>query len=234
MGGMLNVFFPGKYAGKAFADNIFGVNNPSAKTPIFYPKEEEGTIVPCVEQTGPYRDCNYTEGLNIAWYNRPAEEILFPFGHGLSYTEYTYSNPQVHVGVSNAKTQCENALGWDMDRGASIVCVTADVENSPTGRTGDEIAQMYLEFPAEADEPSKLLKGFNRLENLAPGAKETAKFPLQPRDLQVYDMASGEFKFVAGTYKYFVGKSAGDLPLSGQFTMDADGNPSSLFATVNV
>merc|ERR1712228_900427 len=46
------------------------------------------------------------------------------------------------------------------------------------------------------DEPSKLLKGFNRLENLAPGAKETAKFPLQPRDLQVYDMASGEFKFL--------------------------------------
>merc|ERR1719384_605724 len=73
---MLNVFLPGKFAGAAFADVLFGVSNPSAKTPIAYPKDEADTITPCAcNDSLTKNDCNYTEKLGISWYGMTTDKI---------------------------------------------------------------------------------------------------------------------------------------------------------------
>jgi beta-glucosidase len=211
--GALTVFNPGKYAGNAFADVLFGVENPSAKSPIFYPTEEQYTTPPTAE-TSPCNMDNllqveYTEKLCVAWHCVDAANILYPFGHGLSYTTFAYSNIALHTTDINAK--CPNQ---DADKGAAVYCVTADVQNSGT-RVGSEVAQLYMGFPDGLGEPPKLLRGFHRLEDIAVGATMTAQFPIYRRDLQTYNdnTAVRAWQDHAGSYTFYVGSSAGVTPL---------------------
>jgi len=221
---MLTVFFPGQFAGNAFADNLFGVVNPSAKSPIAYPVVEETTIPPCgCEGTRPgsdIADCVYTEKLKIGWYGAKEEDILFPFGHGLSYTTFEYSNVNVFVDEENIKALCAD---HDEQRGDPVVCITATIANTGS-RAGVEIAQLYIGIPEE-EEPEKLLKGFNRLELLQPGGIATARFPVHKRDLQIYSNEQKKWVEQDGTFKVYVGSSAGVTPLTSDFEMSA-GKPS--------
>lgn len=213
---MLNVFLPGKFAGPAFADTLFGVSNPSAKTPIAYPKDEADTIVPCacddldvVEVGGVafnVSNCEYTEGLMISWYGRDPSKFLFPFGFGLSYTTFAYANVMQYNAPADVTTHCPDQ---DADLGAAVICVTVEVENSGSV-AGVEVPQLYLGFPAGAEEPPKVLRGFQRLAELAPGAKATAAFPLYVRDLQIYDTGADGWTRPAGEFKIFVGRNSDD------------------------
>merc|ERR1711971_1349562 len=117
--GVLNLFLGGQYTGNAIADVVFGDFNPSGKTPVTFPKSEEGTIKPCprkfegdVEVLHP---CEYTEGLMVN-HQLTDEQILFPFGHGLSYTTFVYSSLII--------LPCPNSSPNSMD-----VCITARVQN---------------------------------------------------------------------------------------------------------
>merc|ERR1712032_179938 len=208
----MNLFLPGEHGGTAFAAAIFGDVNPSAKSPLHYPVDESSTIAPCWCGGG-ISDCRYTEGLFIAWHRGSPNDVLFPFGHGLSYTTFSYSDLVV---VDGPEFQVAEACpDQDPERGAAIVCVWATVTNSG-GVAGVEVSQMYMGFPESANEPERLLRGFNRLAELAPGASAVAKFPLYQRDVQIY---SGDWQDVGGTFSVFVGTSSLDTPLSGSFTL---------------
>merc|ERR1712061_852516 len=120
--------------------------------------------------SGGIDDCNYEEGLMIGWYGLETSKIPFPFGFGLSYTEFTYGNvTQYTNSLDDIKNHCPH------EEGTAIICVTADVANVGS-RDGVEIAQLYLGFPGDAGEPPKVLRGFHRL-TVPKGEVRTAAFP---------------------------------------------------------
>jgi beta-glucosidase len=117
--------------------------------------------------------------------------VLFPFGFGLSYTTYAYSELTVKPGDSTA--------------------VSFTVENTGK-RAGTEVAQIYASLPDSAGEPPKRLVGWTRLE-LAPGESKQVSVPVSRDRLTVYDEASDSWKLVPGSYVLRVGSSSQDLPL---------------------
>ena len=141
---------------------------------------------------------NYTEKLLVGYRYYDAKKIEFttgfPFGHGLSYTTFKYS-----------------------DIKASSTSISATVEN--TGKVaGSEVAQMYLGFPSEAGEPPKQLKGFKKV-MLAPGASTTVEFPLTEWSTAIWDVESHGWKPVKGEFDVWVGTSSRELPLTAKLTM---------------
>jgi len=218
----MNLFLGGEYTGHAFADTLFGDHNPSGKSPISYPHNENSTTQPCVPPNGPEGwscaqarpdACEYTEGLFFAWHGMTDDEILFPFGYGLSYTTFGYSGLAVHTG-SDASTHCPSV---DTDRGALMVCVTATVQNTGSVE-GTEVAQLYMGFPAAAEEPARLLRGFSR-EVLAAGGSVDVAFPIMKRDVQTFSNDNLVWEDVVGDFQVYVGTNARDTPLQGSFTL---------------
>merc|ERR1719384_1053320 len=204
---VMTLFAPGKWYGDAFADNLFGYHNPSAKSPLYYPKEEAGTTPPsalegCSQDN--ILDIEYTEGLNVAWHGADPDNVLFHFGTGLSYTSFTYSDAVLHS--ASTSTACPDQ---DSDRGEAVLCITAVVTNSGSVR-GREIAQLYMGFPAGLGEPPKVLRGFHRLDELEPQGVQEARFPIYRRDLQTYSGEKRQWEDNAGTYTFYVGTNAGD------------------------
>lgn len=205
---VLNLFLPGKWGGPAFAKAIFGDINPSAKSPVAWPISETDTIQPCG-----CGDCEYTEKLLMGWYNPAmAGKILFPFGHGLSYTSFSYGAPSVMT--TDVSTSCPQQ---DSDQGAALICVTTTVSHT-SGPSGVEVAQLYMKFPDAADEPARLLRGFNRLAAMSSGQSQVAKFPLYARDLKIYDATTSQWVWADGDFEVYVGTNS-DATEMGTFTM---------------
>merc|ERR1719384_2013798 len=207
---ILHVFAPGKWYGDAFVQNLFGYHNPSSKSPIHYPKVESGTLEPTVSEgdcsMSNIVDVNYTEGLNVGWHGADPNNILFPFGHGLSYTTFEYSSAVLHSSPESVSQACPDQ---DADRGEAVLCITAEVKNTGSVR-GREIAQLYMKFPDGLGEPPKVLRGFNRLEELDPEECQQARFPIYARDLQTYSGENRRWEDHAGTYTFYIGTNAGD------------------------
>lgn len=191
--GIVNLFQAGSQTGNAFADVIWGDYNPSAKSPVTFPFSVNDTILPCYNDSVP---CVYSEGLFSGFPHYEGMDVLFPFGHGLSYTTFTYSD----FGVCKTKEcGCVDAE----------VCLTAKLTND--GKyTGTEVAQLYMGFPEGLGEPSKLLRGFSRIEDLKPGATADLLFPLYERDLQIYSEESNGWITPGGKYKAYIGGSSRD------------------------
>mmetsp|Transcript_33028 Transcript_33028/g.108468 ORF Transcript_33028/g.108468 Transcript_33028/m.108468 type:complete len:267 (+) Transcript_33028:811-1611(+) len=200
-GAALNIFLAGTYTGTAFASVLFGETNPSAKSPVTFPITEFGTVFPCKET-----DCHYKEGLFVGWTAFEGKPVNFPFGHGLSFTTFGYSELIVSIFKHKSK-RCDGAS----------VCVYALVKN--TGKVkGVEVAQLYLGIP-DAGEPLKLLRGFERLPELEPGHVAAVVFPLHARDLQVYDALKKTWHAADGLYRVYVGSSSRDIRLAEKFVL---------------
>jgi beta-glucosidase len=116
---------------------------------------------------------------------------LFPFGFGLSYTTYRYSDLKVAGGT-----------------------VRFTVKNTGA-RAGAEIAEVYVALPAAADEPPKRLAGWSKVE-LKPGESREVSVTVNPRELSIYDESTNGFKQLPGEYTFMVGGSSQDLPLHQQ------------------
>lgn len=127
-------------------------------------------------------------------------EPLFAFGHGLSYTSFTYS-----------------ALTIDTASTAPNVLVSCIVTNSGS-RAGKEIPQLYIAFPASAGEPPQVLRGFRAL-LLSPGEAQTVTFSLAPRDLSTWDVDAYSWALARGTFGVSVGASSRDIRLRNTFVM---------------
>jgi beta-glucosidase len=201
---ILTNFLPGQQAGNAIADVLFGAVNPSAKLPLTFPNAENETALTPAQWPGlpdPNSPvyANYTEGLLVGYRYYDAHNISFstgfPFGHGLSYTSFAYSNLAV---AADGKS------------------VTADIKN--TGAVaGAEVAQMYLGFPRSAGEPPKVLRGFEKVA-LAAGETKTATFPLDAQSTSIWDASAHDWAQVHGDFTVLVGSSSRDIRLTKAWT----------------
>mmetsp|Transcript_116625 Transcript_116625/g.260524 ORF Transcript_116625/g.260524 Transcript_116625/m.260524 type:complete len:825 (+) Transcript_116625:64-2538(+) len=183
------MFLGGEHTGTAWASVVFGDISPQGKLPIMIPKLETSTVPP-----GQGADHVYSEGLFTSYRSKTAaQDAAFPFGHGLSYTEFVYGAPmQLPAGDCDA-----------------LVCVKATVSNlGKTGRPGSEVAQAYVEFPPEAEEPKLVLRGFHRTAVLQAGEVETALFKFTARDFSIYKFGDWQLQ---KNIKVHLGSSSQDL-----------------------
>ena len=201
--GVFENWYGGQETGAAIAALIFGTVNPSGKLPVTFPASL--SQVPAQTQAqwpGTATGVTYSEGVNIGyrWYQSQNITPLFPFGYGLSYTKFSFSN--LKVGAFNAN---------------GSATVTATVTN--TGSVaGADVAQMYVGDPAASQDPPEQLAGFQRT-TLTPGQSATVSFPLTVHDLASWSAADNAWEAQAGTYAISVGDSSASLPLTGSTSL---------------
>ncbi len=200
-------WYGGSEAGNAIARTLFGAVNPSGKLPCTFPKLLADT--PAVAggpeaYPGQGGIETYKEGLLVGyrWFDTKSIEPLFPFGHGLSYTTFNYSNLRVVPGGANG----------------AAATAQFDVTNSGS-RDGAEVAQLYLHQASPSlPRPDKELKGFQKI-SLHPGETQTVSIPLGARAFAFYDPEKKGWVAEAGDYQVIVGSSSRDLRLKGNFAL---------------
>ncbi len=205
--GVVDAWYPGQTSGTALAGVLFGRVDPSGHLPVTFPTSLSQMPTSSKRQFhGVDGKVHYSEGVDVGYRGYDADGLtpLFPFGFGLSYTTFGYSNLQVTPSRIN---------------GVSTGQVTATVTNTGS-RTGTDVAQLYLGDPAASGEPPRQLVGFQRV-TLAPGQSTQVTFPITPRDTWWWDQAAGGWSQTAGSYQVYVGDSSAlaNLPLHGSFTM---------------
>jgi beta-glucosidase len=196
---ILEAWFPGPQSGRVIAETLFGDNNPGGKLSITFPK-----TVGQIEFNFPFKPSSQAsqKGPN-SWGKTSVDGALYPFGYGLSYTTFAYSNLQV-------SPEKENAQG--------DVTVTVEVTN--TGQVkGDDVVQLYLK-----DEISSVttydfdLRGFERVA-LNPGEKKTVTFTLHPDDLALLDK-NMNWTVEPGKFQVMIGSSSEDIKLKKEFVVE--------------
>ncbi len=200
--GVLEGWYSGQEVGNALAAILFGDVSPSGKLPVTFPASLADVPAHTTAQwPGANNQVQYSEGLDVGyrWYDAKNITPLFPFGYGLSYTSFSFSNLQV------------GALG----SGGSTV--TATVTNTG-GRAGAEVAQLYVGDPASTGEPVHQLRGIQRVD-LQPGQSQTVQFTVTAHDLAHWADSAGGWTTTAGTYQILVGDSSRNLPLSGSLNV---------------
>ncbi|MCE0539688.1 glycoside hydrolase family 3 C-terminal domain-containing protein [Kineosporia rhizophila] len=206
---VVQAWYPGEQQGNALAALLWGDVNFTGKLPMTFPKSETDLPTRTPEQyPGVVRDgirqVEYSEGLAVGykWYDSKNIDPIFEFGHGLSYTTFTYSDLRTSV------------------RGDSVK-VTFRVRNSGE-RAGTETPQVYLTLPAAAGEPGKRLVAFDQV-SLKPGAAQTVSVTIHEksadRPLSVWDSKKDQWRTPSGTYRVQVGDSSRSLPLSDRINL---------------
>jgi beta-glucosidase len=188
---------PGGFDGSSIAALLFGDANPSGKLVDTFPVDErQGPATKPDEYPGDGKVANFDEGLLVGyrWYDAKNQVPLFPFGHGLSYTTFQYSDLKIAKNTVSVK-----------------------ITNSGK-REGAEVAQLYVGAPAAAAEPPNQLKGFEKVW-LKPGESKVAIMPLKPESLAVWDEAAHGWKVVPGDYVVYVGSSSRDIRLKGRLSV---------------
>ncbi|MFJ6214047.1 discoidin domain-containing protein [Streptomyces sp. NPDC092296] len=200
--GVFEGFYSGQQIGTAMAELIFGDVNPSGKLPITFPKSLADVPAHTAAQwPGSNGQVQYSEGLKVGyrWYDAQNIEPLYPFGFGLSYTSYGFSN--LKVGALSGGT----------------ATVTATVTNTGS-RAGTDVVQLYVGDPPATGEPVHQLRGFQRV-SLNPGQSQTVTFTVTAHDLAYWNESAGNWTTAAGTYQILVGDSSRNLPLNGNLSV---------------
>lgn len=199
VGAVVEQFLVGETVGESVAKVLLGKVNPSGKLPVTFPKRLEDT------SAYPYfpGECNhhiYGEGVFVGYryFEKKKIEPLFPFGYGLSYTEFTYSN------LRTDRSQMKDT---------DTLIVSVDVTN--TGKVkGKEIVQIYVtDKESRLKRPEKELKAFKKVE-LAPGETKTVTFELGYRAFAYYDPEASDWTVEEGEFVIHAAASAGDVRLS--------------------
>ena len=194
-------FMPGQQVGNAIADVLFGKVAPSAKLPITLPASEHelSRFAPVRPRHG--EAANYSEGLLIGYryYDALGLEPAYPFGHGLTYTQFHYRSLSIDP----------------VHRAVAFTLVNIG------GHDGAEVAQLYVSFPAGAGEPPLVLRRFKRVA-LAHGQSARVVFtPLDTRtELGVWSEARHRWVNVKGTFGVHIGASSRDIRLTGRLRVD--------------
>lgn len=195
-------WYGGMEGGRAYADVLFGDVNPSGKLPITMPVRLEDSAPIALDDYGP-DVTRYPEGVFIGyrWYEKQGIEPLFPFGHGLSYTSFEYSDLEIS----------------ESNDAATAVNVTATITNTGN-RAGSEVVQLYLhDVEASVERPLKELKGFVKV-RLEAGESSRIEIPLTRRDLSFWDVTTNDWKAEPGQFEVMLGASVLDIRLEGGFT----------------
>ena len=209
---VLQGWFLGSEAGNSIADVLTGRVNPSGKLPFTFPVAlADGPIsserqYPGIKREGEkVYDEYYTEGIYVGyrWYESRNVPVLFPFGHGLSYTEFEYGEAKLSASAL--------AEGRTLE-------VSVPVKN--VGKmAGAEVVQLYVSDPeCSVDRPVKELKGFGKL-YLEPGETGVLKFTLGTDDLAFFDAGKHEWVAEPGVYRVLVGASSADIRAEAEFEL---------------
>jgi beta-glucosidase len=193
---ILEAWYPGTEGGQAMANILFGKVNPSGRLPATFP-QSESQLPRAVRPGGKSEEdvftINYNEGAAVGykWFDKNNLQPLFPFGHGLSYTTFTFGVPK-----ATAKPN-------------GVVTVDVPVRNSGPVR-GMEVAQIYVSPAAGGWEAPKRLGGFQKVD-LAPGKARTVRIAIDPRLLATFDESAHQWRISPGSYRVMVGASSRDI-----------------------
>jgi beta-glucosidase len=215
--GIVEAWFPGIGGGEAIAEVLDGRVNPSGKLPVTFAARDGDLPHPHVsgltERTGNIGmdggarrgeeaknfpvDYN-VEGMLVGykWFEAKDKTPLFPFGFGLSYTSFGYSGLKVTPDAAS---------------------VSFEVKNTG-GRSGDEVAEVYVTLPKSAGEPFRTLVGFKRV-SVAAGASEMVTVAIDPLYLKVFSAEKNGWEMTGGEYKIEVGGSSAALPLKEEVSL---------------
>ena len=203
--GVLEAWYPGQEDGTAIASLLYGDTDPSGHLTVTFPTSLAQVPASTTAQwPGTNGTVQYSEGVDVGyrWYDANSLTPLFPFGYGLSYTSFAFSNLKVSA----------------LPAGGAAT-VSATVTNTGS-RAGADVAQLYVTDPASSGEPPKQLQGFARV-NLQPGASQTVSFPLTQRNLQYWNATGNAWATSTGSYGISVGDSDAHLPLTGTLAVTA-------------
>jgi beta-glucosidase len=216
--GIVEAWYGGSRGAEALANILFGDVNPSGKLPITFPRSDADLPHPHIVQPPPGThgtdgpdhwkqvakgfpafQVHYDEGLKVGykWYDAENKPVLFPFGYGLSYTTYSYSNLKVESGQTTR--------------------VTFTVANTGS-RAGAEIAEVYAALPAATGEPPKRLVAWSKVQ-LNPGGSKEVTVEIEPKLLSIWDVQHHGWQLVPGEYTLLVGGSSQQLPLKQTVTL---------------
>ncbi len=188
--GIIEAWFPGEEGGKAIADVILGDYNPGGKLPI--------TFYRSIAQLPPFYNYDIRKGRTYMYFR---EKPLFPFGYGLSYTRFKYSNLEIRPKVISPTGK---------------VHVSVDVQNVGN-REGDDVVELYVHDTAPGlKRPIKELEGFQRVK-LQPGEINRIKFVLTANQLAFYNSSLRRWKVDQGKFNVMIGNSSADIKLKGSF-----------------
>lgn len=198
--GVLETYLGGQAVGGAVVDVLYGDVNPSGRLPETLPLKLEDNPS-YIFYGGEGDKVEYREGVFVGYryYDKKKMEVLFPFGHGLSYTSFLFSN----LKLSKKRMDDTEELQ-----------VTVEVKN--TGHcAGKEVVQLYVAAPEDGEviRPVRELRGFEKVE-LAPGERKTVSFRLGRRAFAYYDTEISDFRVPTGDYRIEVGRSSRDICLS--------------------
>ncbi|KAK6363017.1 hypothetical protein TWF730_000466 [Orbilia blumenaviensis] len=193
---ILQAWYQGQEAGNALVDILFGIESPSGKLPVTFPKRLEDN--PAYHNwPGENKKVIYGEGIYIGYrhYERIALNVLFPFGHGLSYTKFKYGEVKISGTVLNHSN--------------SLVVAVA-VTNK--GRVnGQETVQLYIrDIKSNLPRPTKELQGFAKL-SLAPGETKVANISIDKHSVGYYDVSTPGWVAEAGEFEAVIGSSSQDI-----------------------
>lgn len=203
---LLHTWYAGQEGGNALAKILFGDVNPSGKLPITWERTiEDNPAYAHYYETPGTRDVEYAEGIFLGYRYVDMHQVkpLFPFGFGMSYTTFSFSN----------LTVTPEAVSPD-----GIVTVNFDVTNTGM-RAGTEVAEIYVGEPsATLSRPVKELKGFSRV-TLAPGETGHVTATLSRRSMAYWDINTHDWKVDPGRFIVFVGDSSANVPLQRAFSV---------------
>ncbi|HYK36922.1 beta-glucosidase [Alloacidobacterium sp.] len=207
---LLHNWYPGQEGGQALAEVIFGTRSPEGHLPASFerawednPTHDNYYAPPTPAGQTPH--VKYREGVFVGYryYTSMNKQPLFPFGFGLSYTTFSFSNLEVSP---KAATSDGN------------ITVSFDVTNTGQ-RAGADVAQLYVGDPsAKIKRPVKELKGFDKV-RLEPGEKKHVSLTLDRRALAYWDVKANDWRVDPGQFKVYVGDSSENTPLEEDFTV---------------
>jgi beta-glucosidase len=203
---ILHAWYPGQEGGRALSQLLFGDFSPSGKLPASFERrwEDNPTFNSYYPEKGTKRVV-YKEGvfLGYRYYDRSKTKPLFPFGYGLSYTHFQYSN----LSISPSRNSNPNSVE-----------VSFDVKNIGS-RAGAEVAELYVgDSHSSVPRPVKELKGFAKV-FLQPGERRRVSLALDHRSFSYYDVNNRQWSAEPGDFSILVGESSAQIELHGTFTL---------------
>lgn len=211
VGAIVQTWYGGEQLGAALAAALTGAVNPSGRLPVSFPRSARE--IPTLDQRrfpGVDGRVEYSEDLLVGyrWYDATGNSPLFAFGHGLSYTTFTYDDLHLDSPMVTPGRPLE---------------LSVDVTNTG-GRAGTEVVQVYVGSAHALDGPPRQLRAF-RTVRLTPGEKRTVRFTLPYRDFCRWSPQARDWVAPPGQHRVCVGRSSADLPLRTNVTLDPDAGP---------
>jgi beta-glucosidase len=205
---LIEMWYPGQEGGRALAEVLFGDVNPSGRLPVTFERRWEDN--PVHDSYYPAAETNrvvYKEGVFVGYrgYEKNGTKPLFPFGFGLSYTTFKYSNLDLRRIANGDSTNPRFEVSFD-------------VKNTGSNE-GADVAEVYVaDTHAKVPRPVKELKGFTKV-NLRAGETRRVTVPLDGRALTYYDANGKQWRAEAGDFEVLVGRSSEQIELRGKLTL---------------